>query len=53
MGLRPGFVRDFINHAIQFQIELDQLYVQVGDVVFVAANRLDVELTFFVLARIE
>lgn len=53
MGLRPGFVRDFINHAIQFQVELDQLFVQVGDVLFVAVNRFDVELTLFILARIE
>jgi len=42
MGLSPGLVRDLINHAIQFQIELDQFFVQVGDVVFVAVNRLDV-----------
>ena len=52
-ALRPGFVRDCINHAIQFQVELDQFFVQVGDVVFVALNRLDVELTLFILARIE
>src|SRR5450830_1662162 len=53
MGLRPSFVRYLINHAIQFQVELDQLFVQVGDVVFVAVNRLDIELTLFILARIK
>ncbi|MNY63815.1 hypothetical protein D3C86_2008320 [compost metagenome] len=53
MGLRSSFVRDLINHAIQFQVELDQLFVQVGDVLFVAVNRLDVELALFILTRIE
>ena len=53
MGLRPRFVRDLINHAIQFQVELDKLFVKVGYVVFVAVNRLDVELTLFILTRIE
>lgn len=51
MGLRPGLVRDLIDHAIQLQVELDQLFVQVGDVVFVAVSCLDVELTLLVLAR--
>lgn len=43
MCLRSSIVRDLINHAIQFQVELDKLFVQVGDVVFVSVNRLDVD----------
>lgn len=53
MGLRPSFVRYLINHAIQLQVELDQFSMQVGDVVLVSVNRLDIELTLFILARIK
>lgn len=53
MGLRPSFVCRLVNHAIQFQVELDQLFVKVGDVIFVALNRLDLELALFSLSRIE
>jgi len=36
MGLSPSFVRYLINHAVQLQVELDQFFVQVHDMVVVS-----------------
>lgn len=53
MGLRPGFVRDFINHPAKFQIELDQLLMKHRDVLLIALNGFDIQSAVFILTWIE